>query len=203
MSTIGYGTLSHGTAYADVLVSCEAIVGIFGTAIATGLMFAKASHPRTSILFSEPVLITTHHAKPCLTFRVGNARGNEIVEASMRVSALVDETSPEGTEMRQMHDVVLRRSQSPLFVLTWQAMHIIDESSPFYGLSPENIEERLRLLVVTMTGHDVTYGQTVHGRKMYYPEDFRFNQRFVDVISELEDGRMMVDYDKFHKSISL
>lgn len=201
MSTIGYGTLSPGTDYANLLVTSEAIIGIFGTALATGLMFAKASRPRDSMLFSEPILVTVFHGKPTLMFRVGNARGNEIVEATMSVSVLTDELSPEGHSMRRMQDVKLERAGTPLFVLTWQALHVIDEDSPFYGITAENVHERLRLVVVIMTGHDATYGQTVHGRTIYYPEQFQFQRRFVDVISDLEDGRLMVDYDKFHKTL--
>jgi low temperature requirement protein LtrA len=200
MSTIGYGTLSPGTDYANILVTCEAILGIFGTAIATGLMFAKASRPRESILFSAPILITDYHGKRNLMFRVGNARGNEIVEASMSVSALAEETTTEGFKMVRLRDVPLERSKSPLFVLTWQVHHIIDEDSPFYGLTAENIVEKLRGVIVTMTGHDVTYGQTVHGRMMYYPEHFLFDHHFVDVISTLPDGQLLVDYDQFHKT---
>ncbi len=200
MSTIGYGALSPGSSYANVLVTCEAIFGIFFTAIATGLMFAKASRPRSSILFSEPILITTFHGKPTLMFRVGNARGNEIVEASMTVSALVDEVSPEGHGMRRMRDVKLERASTPLFTLTWQALHTITEDSPFFGMTAENVHERLRAVIVTMTGHDATYGQTVHGRGNYFPENFRFQHRFIDVLSNLEDGRLLVDYDKFHRT---
>ncbi len=200
MSTIGYGTLSPGTDYANVLVTCEAIIGIFGTAISTGLMFAKASRPRESILFSEPILITEYHGKRTLMFRVGNARGNEILEASINVSAIADETTAEGHKLVRLRDVKLERSLTPLFVLTWQVHHVIDEDSPFYGLTEENIMEKLRVTVVTMTGHDATYGQTVHGRILYYPENFKFEHHFVDVISNLDNGQMVVDYDKFHKT---
>jgi inward rectifier potassium channel len=202
MSTIGYGTLSPGTPYADLLVTAEAIVGLFGTAVATGLMFAKASRPRTSTLFSEPVLISTYHGKPTLMFRVGNARGNEIVEASISVSALMEDISPEGHQLWRMRDVKLERAASPLFVLTWQVLHVIDETSPFYGVTEETIQSKLRLMTVSLMGHDATYGQTVHGRAIYYPESFRFNHRFEDILTTLEDGRLMVDYDKFHKTIA-
>ncbi|MCP4448164.1 MAG: hypothetical protein GY811_22925 [Myxococcales bacterium] len=202
MSTIGYGALSPGTDYANVLVTCEAIVGLFGTAVATGLMFAKASRPRTSMLFSEPIVVTVFHGKPTIMFRVGNARGNEIVEATISVSALVEEDSPEGHQLVRMRDVKLERAATPLFVLTWQVLHVVDESSPFFGVTADTIAERLRLMVVSMTGHDSTYGQTVHGRTMYYPENFRFGHRFVDVLSTLDDGRMLVDYDRFHKTVA-
>ena len=200
MSTIGYGTLSPGTEYANILVTCEAVLGIFGTSIATGLMFAKASRPRESILFSKPILITNYQGKRMLMFRVGNARGNEIVEASMNVNALADEITAEGHHLVKLRDVTLERSLQPLFVLTWQVHHEITEDSPFYGLTDDNIMDKLRTVVVTLMGHDVTYGQTVHGRMMYYPEDFRFEHHFVDVISYSEDGQLTVDYDKFHKT---
>ena len=66
----------------------------------------------------------------------------------------------------------------------------------------DNIHARIRQVIVTLTGHDVTYGQTVHGRTMYYPEHFRFGHRFEDIISNHEDGRLIVDYDKFHKTVA-
>tara|TARA_R110002096_G_scaffold77896_10_gene183473 strand:- start:45193 stop:47271 length:2079 start_codon:yes stop_codon:yes gene_type:complete len=202
MTTIGYGSLSPATEYAHMLVTAEVIIGIFGAAVSTGLMFAKASRPQTSTLFSNPVVVTNFHGKPTLMFRVGNARGNEIVEASISVSALVEETSPEGITLSRLHDIKLERATTPLFVLTWQVLHVLDETSPLFGLSKETLEQTLSFLIVSMTGHDGTYGQTVHGRTMYYHEDFRFNHRFVDVISTLEDGRLMVDYDKFHKTVA-
>ncbi len=57
------------------------------------------------------------------------------------------------------------------------------------------------MFVVTLKGHDGTYGQTTFSRNLYYPEDVRVNERFVDVISQLEDGRMLVDYGKFHHTV--
>ena len=52
-----------------------------------------------------------------------------------------------------------------------------------------------------MTGLDATYSQQTHARKIYYPESFRFDEWFVDVISTLEDGRLMVDYEHFHATV--
>jgi hypothetical protein len=49
-----------------------------------------------------------------------------------------------------------------------------------------------------MTGHDATYAQTVHVRHMYQPMDNRFGHRFVDVASRSKEGRMRIDYGKFH-----
>ena len=198
MSTIGYGTMHPATPYADAVVTVEAAVGMFAVALATGLLFAKASRPRSSVLFSDSMTITEMDGAPVLTLRLGNARGNEIVDASVVVSAVMDESTREGHHLRRLRDLKLVRSRSPLFVLTWTVMHRIDESSPLFGFDLSQLERVVFSFVVTMTGHDSTYGSTVHGRRIYYTDDVRLGQRFVDVIRDLPDGRLLVDYTRFH-----
>ena len=199
MTTIGYGTMSPASDYAHLLVTLEAVVGVVTFALATGLVFAKASQAKSSVLFSENIVFTMYDGKPTMMLRVGNARGNEVVEATMRVSALLDEVTPEGHKMRKLYDLALVRDNSPLFTLSWTVMHVLDESSPLHGCDADTIEKLgLFGIVCTLTGHDATYGQTTHARKIYLTEDFRFGHRFVDVISDLEDGRLMLDFEKFH-----
>jgi inward rectifier potassium channel len=53
-----------------------------------------------------------------------------------------------------------------------------------------------------LTGFDGTSAQTIHARQNYYPEQIRFGHRLVDVVSVLPDGRLEVDYDRFHESES-
>ncbi|MGD8862572.1 MAG: potassium channel family protein, partial [Myxococcales bacterium] len=79
MSTIGYGAMSPGTEWANLVVTAEAAVGMVGVAVVTGLVFAKLSRPRSGILFSEPLLLTTLNGKRVLMLRAGNTRGNEVV----------------------------------------------------------------------------------------------------------------------------
>ena len=201
MSTIGYGVLHPTSNYGDLLVTIEAAFGIFGVAISTGLMFAKASRPKASVLFSENMILTTRHGRRTLMFRAGNARGNAVVDAQMTVSALMDEVSPEGHHMRRVHDLKLVRERSPIFSLSWTVMHEIDDDSPLTDIDWSDPGEHVLSIVCTLLGHDATYGQTTHARHLYMPEDIVPNARFVDVISELEDGRLMMDYTKFHDVI--
>jgi inward rectifier potassium channel len=198
LSTIGYGGISPQTTYGDMLVTVEAAVGLLGVALATGLMFAKVSRPHSSVLFSRNLVVTTMHDKPVLMFRAGNARGNEVVDASISVSALCDEITPEGHHIRRVRDLKLARDRSPVFMLSWVVMHELDAASPLADVDWTRPEKSLVSVIVTMLGHDATYGQTTHARHMYYPEDVRVGERFVDVLSELPDGRMMIDYTRFH-----
>ncbi len=196
LSTIGYGALTPGNEYGDTLVAIESAVGIFFAAMATGLMFAKASRPQASVLFAEHPIITTRHGARTLMLRVANARGNEVVDAEARVSIVVEEISAEGHHMRRLHDLELERDKMPLFMLSWTMLHVIDEESPLFGCSLGS--GGMVALTVTLTGHDGTYGQTTYSRHIYYAEDFKIGHRYADVISELPDGRLMIDLDRFH-----
>jgi inward rectifier potassium channel len=81
-TTIGYGTMTPETDYAHVVRIVEAFVGLLGAALVTGVIFAKASRQVSSVLFSEPIVITIRNGVPTLVFRMGNARGSEVVEAA-------------------------------------------------------------------------------------------------------------------------
>lgn len=201
MSTIGFGALHPGTPYGDVVVTIEAAFGLLGVALATGLMFAKASRPRTPVLFSESVIVTQRHGKPTLSFRLGNARGAEIVDASLSVAALIDDLSPEGHFMRALQDLKLERDRTPAFSLTWSVFHVIDEQSPLWGHDLSEEDGALQAIIVTMLGHDSVYGAASHARHIYDPADICEGQRFVDVIHELPTGQMLIDYTKFHDTL--
>ncbi|MEO5731938.1 MAG: hypothetical protein ABI134_29260, partial [Byssovorax sp.] len=43
-----------------------------------------------------------------------------------------------------------------------------------------------------------TFAQTVHARTSYFADDVAWGARFVDVTSQLPDGRLQVDYTKFN-----
>jgi len=200
MSTIGYGAIHPLTPYGDLIVTIEAAVGMLAVAFATGLMFAKASRPRSSVLFSRPMVLTTINGQRTLMFRVGNARGNEVVEANINVTALVDEVAPEGHSLRRLIDLDLVRSRTPVFTLSWSVMHPVDDQSPFANTRGGEDLGRIRAVIVTIMGHDATYGETTHSRHIYHPRlDLAFDHHFVDVISQLSDGRLMVDYNDFHR----
>ena len=197
MSTIGYGAMSPQTPYGDLIVTIEAAVGLLGVALATGLMFAKASRPRASVLFSDNILISEMDGERVLNLRLGNARGNEVVQAEVNVAVIRDYMTDEGHHFRKVLDLPLRRSQTPVFTLSWLVMHNLDEDSPLYDVDFDTCEGVFGF-VVTMMGHDATYGTTTHARKTYWPEAVLTDRRFVDVMSELDDGRLLIDYAKFH-----
>jgi inward rectifier potassium channel len=75
---------------------------------------------------------------------------------------------------------------------------VIDENSPLYGLNPDDLETTNISFVVVVSGYDVVAAQTVHARKTYEHPDIRFGHRYVDVLGISEDGKVRIDYGRFH-----
>jgi inward rectifier potassium channel len=136
-------------------------------------------------------------------FRAANLRYNQILEAQMSVTLVRNEISPEGEFMRRFYDLNLVRSRTPIFALSWTVMHVIDETSPLNGATPELLAQQEIEIVVTMTGLDETVSQTVHARHSFIASEILWNMRFVDVLSKRMDGHNSIDYSHFHDVVPM
>ena len=198
MATIGYGAMYPQTDYANLLVSLEALIGLLGVAMATGLMFARFSRPTARVMFSRVAVIAPHNGMPTLMLRVANERRNQILEAQIGLSLLRDEMTTEGFFMRRFYDLKLVRSQTRIFALSWMVMHVIDENSPLYGQTPESLEKAQTDIIVTLTGIDETVSQMVHARHYYVTDEILWNMHFVDIFTKKSDGHRVLDLHRFH-----
>jgi inward rectifier potassium channel len=195
--------MSPKTTYAHVLVTFQAFGGTLFVAIVTGLIFAKFSRPTARVMFSTKVAVIDRAGKRLLQFRMANERANQIVEAQMRVVVARQETAPDGERMRRFYDLKLQRDRNVIFVLTWTAVHEIDESSPLHSLTIEEMRAQNLQLIASVIGLDETFSQQVHARKSYTPEDFVFDMRFADIIGLEADGTRYVDYSRFDELVPM
>jgi inward rectifier potassium channel len=203
LASIGYGAMYPKTTYANTIVTIEAMAGLVGIAVMTGLAFARFSRPTARVMFSRVAVVTPHEGVPTLMFRAANQRRNQVLEAQMRVYLMRDEVSLEGLFLRRFHDLRLLRSQTPSFVLTWVAMHPIDEYSPLYGMTPESLTQTNTTIVISLSGIDETVAQVVHARHSYSADEILWNYRFVDIMHYTNEGHRYIDYSHFHDILPL
>ena len=197
-STVGYGVFSPHSEWAHIIVIIESVLSVFVTAVLTGLTFAKFSRPSARILFSKNILINTFDGKRTLMFRIGNLRANQIAEAQVRMVVLKSHTTIEGERIRRQTDINLVRSSSLFFAFTWTIMHIIDEQSPFFGLTLDKIKEQKLEIGISLIGYDETFSQNIQASCVYRAEDIIFDKYFEDVFM-LKDGVVSsINYNKFH-----
>src|SRR5438552_244289 len=200
MATIGYGKLVPRSTFANLLVTVEALTGLLGFAVATGLIFAKFARLTARVMFSQVACISLRNGVPSLLFRLANVRANQMVEAQLRLSFARLERTAEGESLRRFIDVPLVRSQNTIFALTWTAIHVIDERSPLHGATPASVEAQDGEFIVSLVGLDGTTSQTVHALHSYRWDDLRWNERFVDVLLPQPTGQLAVDYRNFHST---
>jgi inward rectifier potassium channel len=201
LSTAGYGDMHPQTHYGHFIAAVELFTGIFSMSLMTGLIFARFSRPNARLLFADNPVISNHEGKPTLMVRFANERHNVIGNATAKLWLLRNVVSLEGQSFRRFYELPLVRSEHPALALSWTLYHVIDEESPLYGLTADDLDAAKVSLVVVVSGYDVVAAQTVHARKSYDYSDIRFGHRYADILDTSEDGRLRIDYGRFHDTL--
>jgi inward rectifier potassium channel len=199
MGTIGYGAMYPSTTAANVVVVAESVVSLVFTALATGLIFAKFARPVGRVQFSRHATIAPMDGVPALSFRVGNQRGNNIVEARVNVSLVRTIRTAEGVTFYKMIDLKLSRERSPAVARSWNVIHMIEPGSPLHGATPESLAKEDAELLVTLAGTDDTSYQPVFARHTYENPSILWGARHADVLSETPEGDLVLDVRRFHE----
>jgi inward rectifier potassium channel len=197
MATIGYGKMEPISLFCNILVSIEALFGLLGLAVVTGLTFSKFSRPTARVRFSSCAIVGPRDGVPSLMFRMANLRNNRIVEGEIHVVLARQEVTLEGDSVRRFYDLTMSRPRSALFQLTWTAIHPIIENSPLYGQTRDSLLGVQGEIIVSLIGFEETFSQTVHARHSYRFDQVQWNVRFLDVLVRQPDGSFKVDYAHF------
>lgn len=201
LSTAGYGDMHPQTHYGHFIATIELFTGIFSMSLMTGLIFARFSRPSARLLFADNPVISDHDGHPTLMVRLANERHNIISNATARLWLFKNTVSKEGQSFRRFYELPMVQNESPALALSWTLFHVIDEDSPLYGLNAGDLETLSTALIVVVSGYDVVAAQTVHARKAYEHPDIRFGHRYAEILGLTDDGRLKVDYGRFHETV--
>ncbi|WP_293760190.1 ion channel [uncultured Aquitalea sp.] len=203
LATVGYGDMHPQTLYAHVVSTLEIFLGMMSIALVTGVTFSRFSLPRSRIVFSQNPVVRRLDGRPTLMLRAANARQSYIVDADAQLNLLVNHVTPEGLRIRQLKDLKLQRRHHPLFVLSWTLMHVIDEHSPLYGMSAEEMARKGCSFILSISGMDDTTRQTAMGRHLFSHGDIRWNHRYADLLETDDAGFDHVDFGKLQEVMPL
>jgi inward rectifier potassium channel len=179
-ATIGYGTMSPHSLAANLLVILESLVGLLGFALATGILFARFSRPTAQILFSRHALIAPYRGMTAFEFRIANARSNQIIE--LQAKLLLSWFRP-GAVSRDFINLRLEREKVVFFPLSWTIVHPIDEASPLWGVTAEQLTATEAEFLILLTGIDETFSQQVHTRSSYKADEVIWGGRFTNLFN--------------------
>ena len=198
LSTAGYGDMHPQTHYGHFIATVELFTGIFSMSLMTGLIFARFSRPNARLMFADNPVISNHEGKPTLMVRLANERHNIIGNATAKLWLLKNVVTAEGGSFRRFYELPLMRSEHPALALSWTLYHIIDEDSPLYEQTAEDLDATSVSLAVVVSGYDVVAAQTVHARRSYNHAAILFGRSYVDILGTQDDGRLRLDYGRFH-----
>ena len=194
LSTIGYGHIVPLGVAANAVVTLEALVGLLGFAIITGLLFARLSRPTAKLLFSQYALIAPYRGITAFEFRVANSRSNELIEVSAKVLLSRFEDA-DGIRTRRYYGLALERDRVTFLPLTWTVVHPIDENSPLWGATPESLREDQSEFLVLLSGFDETFSATVHQRTSFVPDELLWGGKFANAFQVISSDGNKLAFD--------
>lgn len=198
MGTIGYGAMYPESPAANLLVVVESIASLLLTAVSTGLVFAKFSRSTAAIAFSDKAVIAPMNGVPTLMFRMGNMRGNQIVDAQIRVAMTRTERTAEGGSFYRTVDLKLTRERAMSLQRSWSVQHPLVGDSPLVGQSPESLAAAEAEMQIMVIGLDDVTMQLVHASHRYLASQVLWGARYADILSETPEGDLLLDLGKFH-----
>jgi len=197
LATIGYGRMSPNGLLVNLLVTVEALVGLMGFALATGLLFARFSRPTARIVFSHQAVVAPFRGGTALMFRLANERSSQLTEVGATVSLSRLEDSPAGP-VRRFRELRLDRARVAFLPLHWVVVHPIDGDSPLAGVTAEEFARSQAEVLVLVSGTDEVFSQAVHARTSYRGTEVVWGARFADMFLRTEEGLVGVDLRRIH-----
>ena len=195
LTTVGYGNIWPSGPLANTITAIEALTGLMGFAIATGLFFGRFSRPSARIGFSPTAVIAPYKGGTSLQFRIVNRRSNNLIELEARILLMTVEEC-NGQLQRRFQDLELERTQVLFFPLTWTVVHPIDEKSPLYGASAKDLERLQSEIMINLRAFDESFGQTVHVRYSYRYDEIVWGARFVQAFEVDADGELRLEVSR-------
>ncbi|XP_061905067.1 G protein-activated inward rectifier potassium channel 2-like [Entelurus aequoreus] len=205
-TTIGYGyrVITDKCPEGIVLLLVQSVLGSIVNAFMVGCMFVKISQPNKraeTLVFSTHAVVSMRDGRLCLMFRVGDLRNSHIVEASIRAKLIKSKQTKEGEfiPLNQTDiNVGYNTGDDRLFLVSPLIIcHEIDQSSPFWDVSPAHLAHEDLEVVVILEGMVEATGMTCQARSSYVSSEIKWGYRFTPVLT-LEDGFYEVDYNSFH-----
>lgn len=191
-ATIGYGTIHPIGVLPNMLVTIESYYSLIANALITGLVFARFARPTARIVFSSVGVIAPYQDITAFMFRLVNGRNNQLTEVKAQVifARFVNEN---GRQVRRFDLLSLERRSVTFFPLSWTVVHPIDEGSPLWGCTEDDLRGTDAEFLILLTAMDETFATTVHQRSSYKPDEIKFGHKFVSIYNNKPGERVSID----------
>ncbi len=187
-ATIGYGTIHPVGLVPNLLVTIESYYSLLANALITGVVFARFSRPTARVIFSNVAVVAPYRGITGFMFRLVNARSNQLIEVEAKLLFAHLVKNKDGRVTRIFDMLELERRKVTFFPLAWTVVHPIDEKSPLYGLTEEDLYRVDAEFLILLSAIDETFAQTVHARSSYKPQEIVWSAKFASIYKQVDSS---------------
>jgi inward rectifier potassium channel len=197
-TTVGYGRISPDSFAASAVSTLEAFVGLLSFALATGLFYGRFARPQAFLKFSNNALIAPFRDGTAFMFRLAPYKNNNLSEVEVKLTlAITNEENGKLTD--KFFDLELEFSKINGLSLSWTIVHPIDDKSPFYGLSKEDIANTDMEIMVYVKAFDSVFSNSVIRRTSYVSSEIVWGAKFKMMYHPSEDkNKTILDASKLN-----
>lgn len=197
-TTVGYGRISPVGFLASAVSTFEAFLGLLSFALATGLFYGRFSRPRAFLKFSDNAVIAPYKDGTALMFRMAPYKNNLLSEAEVKVN-LAMQVEENGKTMNRFYNLELEISKINALSLNWTIVHPINEKSPLYNFSYDDLVNSKMEALIFVKAFDEVFSNTVVQRFSYIASEVVWGARFKLMYhADKEHGTTVLDLNKIN-----
>jgi inward rectifier potassium channel len=160
-TTVGYGRINPIGFWASVTAAFEALCGLMSFALATGLLYGRFAKPKAYIRYSKNALLAPFKDGVALMFRMVPYTKNYLVNVEVKVTIAMKVTE-DGVIKNKFYNAALDIAKANTMTSNWTLVHIINEDSPLYNLSKEDINNASLEMLIFVQGFDESFSNCMH-----------------------------------------
>jgi inward rectifier potassium channel len=200
LATVGYGHFYPVSLYGHIIATFEIMVGMFGLAVITGVIFIRFSRPTAKIHFSKHAVISPFDGVPALMVRIANLRHQAMMQAHFHMILVRSDMTVEGEEIRRFFPLKLTFDHLIAFPAVLTLRHRIDQTSPLYGMTAEDFERHDVRIIVSIVAIDTVIPAPIESAGDYNYDHIEWGRRFVEIYQENEQHQWTVDYGRIDET---
>jgi inward rectifier potassium channel len=191
-TTVGYGRVNPIGNSANSVAAIESMLGFLSFAIATGLLYGRFSKPKAYLIFSKNALVSPYRDGHALMFRFAAYKDHHTptnVDIKVNAAMLIEEN---GKTVYKFYDLSLERNHVESLPMNWTVVHPLTSESPLFEFASEDMKKADLEIYVSIRGFDDVYSNVVQQRTSYTHEEIIFDQKFVQMYRESDDGKTTI-----------
>lgn len=186
-TTVGYGHVSPEGTLTSSVAAFESFLGVLTLALAAGLFYGRFSKPKSFLRFSDIALVAPYKDGRALMFRTAPYTNNLLIDAEVKLTLGMKVLR--GDEVKnEFYPLNVEIEKINALLLNWTIVHPINEDSPIYGMSLEELKASKAEIIVFLKAFDEGFANTVVARTSYTSEEIVEGGKFKPMYEPSPDG---------------